>query len=345
MELSEIVFSFQPPPEGGSRMPMDEVGKTTPASPGQRPLGSRAFAMGTAAQRRSCCTLPVVRIENYDYGSEIKSVDFHFAPLEKLKSTLPYPHRHDFYHIVWVTSGTGCHVIDSIKYEVRPNTLFFMAPGQIHDFALSDDATGYTISFSPEFFAFKMHSRQSLTDIPIYSFENLSNALYVNDVQAQSLRLTMTAMIEEYTAEEAGHEDVIWSYLRIFLMKASRMAAPRAVVDLSSRNLLLSRRFKSSLEKNFGTMKETTEYARLLKVTERALNEATRQALGSTAAQLIRERVMLEAKRLLLHSEISVAEIADRLGFDDPAYFSRCFKKHTSRSPIEFRQSLATLNL
>jgi AraC family transcriptional activator of pobA len=99
------------------------------------------------------------------------------------------------------------------------------------------------------------------------------------------------------------------------------------------------------LEKNFSTISQTAVYARLLKVTERALNEATRQALGYTAAQLIRERVMLEAKRLLLHSEISVAEIADRLGFDDPAYFSRCFKKHTSRSPIDFRQSPAILNI
>lgn len=314
--------------------------------PGRPPVGSRdLLSTGMAAHRGACCSLPVVRIANYDYGSEIKSLDFHFAPLEKLKSTLPYPHRHDFYHIVWVISGTGWHVIDSAKYEVRPNTLFFMAPGQIHDFTLSDDATGYTINFSPEFFAFKIQSRQSLTDIPIYSFENLDSALYMNDEQARSLRQIIDAMIEEYTAEENGHEDVIWSYLRIFLMKVSRMAAPRAAIDPSSRNLLLSRRFKSALEKNFGTMTETAQYARLLKVAERALNEATRQALGSTAAQLIRERVMLEAKRLLLHSDISVAEIADRLGFEDPAYFSRCFKKHTSRSPIEFRQSLATLNL
>jgi AraC family transcriptional regulator, transcriptional activator of pobA len=303
------------------------------------------FSPSHAAHRRSCCSLPIVKIEHYEYGSAIKSADFHLAPLENLKSTLPYPHRHDFYHIVWVTRGTGCHIIDSVKYDVRPNSLFFMAPGQIHDFTLSADAAGHTISFSPEFFAVKMHSRQLLTDIPIFSFENLDNALYADDAQAESLSRIMHAMIEEYAAEESGHEDVIWSYLRIFLLKASRMAAPRATVDLSSRNLLLSRRFKGALEKNFGSMQETGEYARLLKVTERALNEATRQALGSTVAQLIRERVMLEAKRLLLHSEISVAEIADRLGFEDPAYFSRCFKKHTSRSPIEFRQSLATLNL
>jgi AraC-like DNA-binding protein len=296
-------------------------------------------------QRWSCCELPVVRIANYDYGSLIKSLDFHFAPLEKLKSTLPYPHRHDFYHIVWVVNGRGHHIIDSVRYEVKPNTLFFMAPGQIHDFVLSDDATGFTINFSPEFFALKLHSRQALTDIPIYNFEKLTNALYIDDERAHGLHVILDAIIEEYLAEQSGHEEVIWSYLRIFLMKVSRMASSDSVVDSSSRTLLLSRRFKSVLEKNFGTINQPADYARLLKVTERALNEATRQAFGYTAAQLIRERVMLEAKRLLLHSEISVAEIADHLGFEDPAYFSRCFKKHTSRSPIDFRQSLAVLNL
>jgi AraC family transcriptional activator of pobA len=296
-------------------------------------------------QRWSCCEVPVVKIENYDYGSLIKSIDFHFAPLENLKSTLTYPHRHDFYHIVWVVNGHGHHIIDSVRYEVKPNTLFFMAPGQIHDFVLSEDATGFTINFSPEFFTLRLHSRQSLTDIPIYNFEKFNNALYIDEQRAHSLHVILDAIIEEYVAEQSGHEEVIWSYLRIFLMKVSRLAAPDSMVDSSSRSLLLSRRFKSALEKNFSTISQTAEYARLLKVTERALNEATRQAFGYTAAQLIRERVMLEAKRLLLHSEISVAEIADRLGFDDPAYFSRCFKKRTSRSPIEFRQSLAVLNL
>jgi AraC family transcriptional regulator, transcriptional activator of pobA len=289
--------------------------------------------------------LPVVKIEHYDYGSQIKSIDFHFAPLEKLKSTLPYPHRHDFYQIVWVTDGSGHHIIDSVQYDVKPNSLFFMAPGQIHDFVLSQDATGFTMNFSPEFFAFKMHSRQSLTDIPIFDFDNLNSALYVDEAQAASLRVVLDSIIEEYTEEKAGFEDVIWSHLRIFLIKVSRIAAPDSTTDLSTRSQLLSRRFKSALEKHFITVNQTIDYARMLKVTERALNEATREALGSTAAQLIRERVMLEAKRLLLHSDISIAEIAERLSFDDPAYFSRCFKKHTSRSPIEFRKSVAIFNL
>jgi hypothetical protein len=77
----------------------------------------------------SCCRLPIFKIENFDYGSQIKSLDFHLAPLQNLMSTLPYPHRHDFYQIDWVEHGTGHHIIDSVKYEVKPKTLFFMAPG------------------------------------------------------------------------------------------------------------------------------------------------------------------------------------------------------------------------
>lgn len=215
----------------------------------------------------------------------------------------------------------------------------------IHDFVLSDDAAGFTINFSAEFFAFKVQSRNSLTEVPVYDFESISNALYMDGDQAHVLFPILEAISEEYIAEQRGYEDVIWSYLRIFLLKASRMAEPAADTGASSRSLLLARRFKTLLEKNFASLDETAAYARLLKVTERALNEATRQATGQTASQLIRERIMLEAKRMLLHSEVSVAEVADELGFGDPAYFSRCFKKHTGRSPIEFRQSLVNLKL
>jgi AraC-like DNA-binding protein/mannose-6-phosphate isomerase-like protein (cupin superfamily) len=291
----------------------------------------------------SCCQLPIFKIENFDYGSQIKSVDFHFAPLQSLMSTLPYPHRHDCYQINWVEHGTGHHVIDSVKYEVKPKTLFFMSPGQIHDFVLSDDTVGFTINFSAEFFALQLQNKNALNEIPIYDLENSIQALYLNDEQANRMLETLSAIDEEYYSDQMGWQDMIRCHLYILLMKASRMADPGFDATPASRSLFLTRRFKGLLEKQFDSIQDVGEYARLLRVNERALNEAVRRATGSTAAKMIRERVMLEAKRMLLHSEVSVAQVADRLAFEDPAYFSRCFKKHTGRSPIEFRQSLARL--
>lgn len=288
-----------------------------------------------------CCQLPVFHIQNF--GESVKSVHFDFARLENRMSMLPYPHRHDFYHLVWVTHGSGLHIIDSERYEVKADSLFFMSPGQVHDFQLSDDAEGYTINFSAEFFALQLKNKNSLNEIPVYDIEQPISAVYLDPAQAAELGQLIDGIADEYEGEQAGHQDVLRAYLAIFLTKASRMAEPAVNGDPTQRSVSITRRFKGLLEQHYRTMGEVAGYARLLRVTERALNEATRRAAGATANKLIRKRVMLEAKRLLLHSEVAVSEIADQLAFEDPAYFSRCFKKHTGRSPVEYRQGLAKL--
>ncbi len=291
----------------------------------------------------ACCRLPVFRIENFRYGSVIKSTDFHFAPLQDLMSKLPYPHRHDFFHIVWVERGRGHHVIDSIKYDVRPGTLFFMSPGQIHDFVLSNDTEGYTINFSAEFFALQLQDKNMLAQIPVFDAEHSLQVLYTSGSDSDEIRCTLEAIRDEYHKEQFRAQDMIRSYLIVLLVKASRLALPAGGLDGGQRRHLLYRRFQALLEEHFATVQEPEQYARLLRSTERALNEATRRSAGATAAQLIRERVILEAKRLLAHSGAQVALVGSQLGFEDPAYFSRCFKKHTGRTPIEFRQTVARM--
>ena len=308
-------------------------------------LRGRASAAGVCSIHRdshACCGLPIFKIENFGYGSKVKNTDFHFAPLQNLMSTLPYPHRHDFYQIDWVERGAGHHIIDSVRYEVKPNTLFFLGPGQIHDFVLSDDTVGFTVQFSTDFFALHLQNN-ALNEIPIYALDKNIWALYLDDEQAKRIMETFRAIDEEYFADQHGWENMIRSYLYILLMKASRMAEPGGDLAPATRSLFLARRFKTLLESQFSSTQEVAQYARQLKVNERSLNEALRVASGTTAAKLIRERVILEAKRMLLHSEFSIAQVADRLSFEDSAYFSRCFKKHTGRSPIEFRQGLAKL--
>lgn len=289
-----------------------------------------------------CCQLPVFRIESF--GESVRSVHFDFAPLEHRMNTLPYPHRHDFYHAVWITHGSGIHIIDDQRYDVKRHALYFMSPGQVHDFQLSDDATGYSISFSAEFFSLQLENKKVLDEMPFFRVENPVPAVYLDEGQVRALRPVIDDMAAEHVAQQSGYLDVLRSYLAIFLTKACRFVEPVTSGEPVIRNLMLARRFKALLEQHFQTVAEPAEYADMLRVTERALNEATRRALGATANKLIRDRVMLEAKRLLLHSETPVSRIADQLAFDDPAYFSRCFKKHTGRSPVEYRQALASLH-
>jgi AraC-like DNA-binding protein len=293
--------------------------------------------------RATCCQVPVFGIQNFDYGSVIKSTDFHFAPMQSLMATLPYPHRHDFFHIIWVERGSGHHVIDEVKYEVRPKSLFFMSPGQIHDFVLSDDTEGYTISFSAEFFVLQLQNKNVLAQIPIYDHRRQVQAIYPQGALADDIRDIIEAIRKEYEEEQFRAQDMIRSFLFVLLVKASRIALPENGIDAGNRAQLLFRRFKELMEDHFATIQQPSEYARMLRTTERALNDAARRCGGGTAANLIRERVILEAKRLLAHSGAQVAQVGMQLGFEDPAYFSRCFKKHTGRTPVEFRQSIARL--
>jgi AraC family transcriptional regulator, transcriptional activator of pobA len=293
--------------------------------------------------RATCCQVPVFGIQNFDYGSVIKSTDFHFAPMQSLMATLPYPHRHDFFHIIWVERGSGHHVIDEVKYEVRPRALFFMSPGQIHDFVLSDDTEGYTISFSAEFFVLQLQNKNVLAQIPIYDHRRQVQAIYPQGALADDIRDIIEAIRKEYEEEQFRAQDMIRSFLFVLLVKASRIALPENGIDAGNRAQLLFRRFKELMEEHFATIQQPGEYARMLRTTERALNDAARRCGGGTAANLIRERVILEAKRLLAHSGAQVAQVGMQLGFEDAAYFSRCFKKHTGRTPVEFRQSIARL--
>jgi AraC-like DNA-binding protein len=99
--------------------------------------------------------------------------------------------------------------------------------------------------------------------------------------------------------------------------------------------------FKDLLEINFKTQKQVSFYAKELIITEKRLNQATSKVFGKTPKHIIDDRIILEAKRILVHTNESIKEVAYNLGFEEPTNFIKYFKKHSSVTPTEFREQNA----
>jgi len=261
----------------------------------------------------------------------------------KLDRLMPEPHRHDFFEIIWVRHGSGEVWSDFRTYPVRPCTLFFSAPGQIHAWKLAGPARGHIASFREEFLGVTGEDPALLGKLPFFYGEAQAPLLHLDTRETRRVEQVFRQITLEAAESLPGRDDLVRSYLTILLTHA-RQAFGRRVAGAAGTEGplppvdLLSRRFRLVLEERFSTLREVQDYAQLLGVSRTHLNDHLQHNLGRTASELIQERVVLEAKRLLLHSTQTVAQIAYRLRFQDPSHFGRFFRRIAGCTPGEFRQ-------
>ena len=128
--------------------------------------------------------------------------------------------------------------------------------------------------------------------------------------------------------------------LHNFLLLAEREKRKQGLTELKkSADLDYTLLFRDLLETNYTKLKSVNDYAKIICISEKRLGQATSKALGKTPKEIINDRILLEAKRLLVHTNLSIKEIGQDLGFEDPAYFVRYFKKNTETTPVEFRET------
>jgi AraC-like DNA-binding protein len=147
-------------------------------------------------------------------------------------------------------------------------------------------------------------------------------------------------MFREFNAKEEGYQEMILSSLDIFFIEFVRQSPnPNAVVTTAaSYTQERFEEFMELLDKYIATQKQVSQYTDRMSLSAYQLNEITKSSIGKTASDLINEHIILEAKRYLLATPNQVKDIADLLGYEDPSYFIRFFKKHTGFSPDAFRQ-------
>ncbi len=257
---------------------------------------------------------------------------------------IQFPHRHDFYQMVLFTGGSGRHTIDFHQYDIVPHQVYYMAPGQIHSWSFDAGVEGYLVNFNESFYTSICHNPNYVRDFPLFS--NITG-VSVNTLDMSccaEVEQTFAQMLEEFEQGGDFNMDILRGMLTIILVRLSRVAPNTFKQGASKHNQVLMRQFEKLIEIHFREKRLPKEYAEMMFVTPNHLNALTNNVMGKSAGELIRERVLLEAKRLLANSDLMIGQIAEILQFEDNAYFTRFFKKYLGTTPEGFRMAFAQIN-
>jgi AraC family transcriptional activator of pobA len=259
--------------------------------------------------------------------------------LEKHKD-LYFPHKHNFYHLVLFTKGGGTHSIDFQSFKVVPYQIYFMIPGQVHTWNFEGEVDGYVVHFSQPLFESFLLKNDYLNQFPFFS--GIIDEAVINI--GPQLQKQVTALFEHIIAESESSARMGVDMIRLLLLQLfiliARTNADGKQIQPTSYNYTLLKSFQKLIEKNFALLKLPKDYAGLLYITPNHLNAVCNDILGMSAGEIIRNRVLLEAKRLLINLNMNVAEIAFELNFSDNSYFTKFFKKYTGSTPEEFRKKI-----
>jgi AraC-like DNA-binding protein len=267
-------------------------------------------------------------------GVGVKPLEKNFRERQNIQAS----HRHNFYLIVWINQGYGTHFIDFNAYLVQPLSLYFISPGQVHSWNLTQETTGYIIAFTNEFFSHSSADYKLLWELPYFYTVNVQPVIYLDERKAPTINTLVQQIEYEYRASLIDRSEMLYAYVQILLIEAKRLNCSTSIPYAASSKVLITKKFRLLIEAHFLEQTSVREYAKLLGITANYLNETVKATTGKTAGELIRDRLLLEAKRLLIHTQMSISEIAHRLNFDDPSYFGKFFKKYTHCSPVDFRQ-------
>jgi AraC family transcriptional regulator, transcriptional activator of pobA len=283
-------------------------------------------------------------IKTYDFKSGLSN-EIELVPISSIfrdhGQNIIEPHRADFYHIFWLTKGTPTHTVDFIPVRLQPDSLLFINKNRVHFFDRSGDYDGWILLFTDTFFV--QSPRDALFLHNTILFHDLLEVIPLLDLKEATSNLTL--VLEQIRTElknpdDLVHTPLLQNMLHNLLMLAEREHRRQGFSEIKKGpNLDHTLAFTQLLDKQFTHQKAVQQYASQMGITERRLQQATSAALGKTPKQLVEERVLLEAKRLLVHTSQSIKEIGFELGFEEPTNFGRFFRQKIGRTPAEFRQS------
>ncbi len=281
---------------------------------------------------------PIYNIQRFNCNSV--NSDFYINTFKNhlvTHSFVEEPHRHDFYVLAFFTAGSGTHEVDFDKFTVQPGSVFVLQPGQMHHWSLSQDVDGYVVFYSKEMYNLYF-GQKDIDSFPFYFSVHTKSEIVLSIEEIVPLEPLFKMMLDESLKNQTFKQDKILNLLDIIHIELARKYDELVVPEVHLYTTKI-KQFAQLVEAKFIEQKAASFYADGLNISLKHLNRICNETLQKTTTQVITERIILEAKRMLMNKNLTINEVATKLGYDDYSYFVRLFKKNTLMTPKEFRLS------
>jgi len=269
--------------------------------------------------------------------NELKFAIYTTADFLKFMHQLNTPHRHNYYMILLNKKNHGTQLIDFKEFDIAPFSVTCMHLGQVHQWLDYDRIEGYVLVFERDFFALRYQNYQ-LSEFSFLSYRHTQPYLTISEEKFNHIESIAVWMLREFNSIEVNFEKSLRSLLNIMLIDLNRLFEPANKNAEFSQSLQLIHHFEELIDKYYKEKHFVKDYASLLHVRPNYLNAICNEVTSSSAGDLIRNRILIEAKRLLIHEKKTASEIAYELGFVDNSYFGRFFKKYENYTPDGFKK-------
>lgn len=287
-------------------------------------------------------------MQGYDQHAPIErrkpQRDFHLGDMGRIYKEADgqpdRPHRHDYYTVLLVEQAEGSHIVDYQAYTFRQKEVHFVSPGQIHQVVATTQPVGHFFTFSRTFLVENNIPESFISNINLFKAFGESPPLPLDDATFDRLAKIIEEMKACLSPDLTYRNRALGALLQLFLIYCNNSASlDSQQLDENNANVCILRDFKKLVETRYPQWHKVNDYAAEIHITPKHLSQTIKNYTGKSAKELIQDRLTLEAKRLLLHTDLSIKEIAYKIGFEEPLHFSGFFKKQVQVSPTKFRET------
>ncbi|WP_190808828.1 AraC family transcriptional regulator [Flagellimonas sp. S3867] len=275
---------------------------------------------------------------NFHFTSQLEEslfnlTDFNCASSQQLLK------KDNLYKIIWAKDNDVLIVVDGYKIELKHNQIIFCTPLNILEIALGQRGI-MSFVFNREFYCIRDHDKEVSCNGFLFFGSSQSPIVSLNEKEQEGYKMLYYFFREEFEINDHIQGEMLRVLLKRLLIKSTRLIRKNIPEpNLANDKMDVIRHFNILVEKYFREKHSVSDYAEMLNKSPKTLSNLFKKYSEKTALTFINERILLEAKRLLMFSDKTSTEIAYELGYKEPAHFSKFFKNQLGTSPIEYKKT------